>query len=350
MTVDAHQTTKDPPLESEPDHTLTLRSTGSEISRFRRRVWSFILVPCLLFVPWLPIGLLYGKHFVERAKGPTSETQITNSFHGAATRNYDLLMLGNSRIYRGLNPDRFAIPSYNFGCNDDTFNQLYFKLRWLRERNKSFRYLVMGVDLFQFSYMSDYRNEVYARYFGERYLDDYESHPWRDKGMQLRALVRSLNPKYMFTPNNGRIFQRENGQYIKPGRAKPTDTAKRTTRRLPANVEYFEKILADCREHGVKVFLCMPPTRKEELSCYREGEIEDFMHFISTYVSKDVVLIDYTHDEGYVMSDFTDITHLNEAAAERFSVQLNESIMGHLRSVHPHTRIAVNSAEKSSLD
>ncbi len=346
--IDAKQTTET--RSHSPQEFAGAHSVRCDISRFRRRVWCFILVPCLLFVPWMPIGLLFGKQFLERAKGPTSETQIINSFHGAETREYDLLMLGNSRIYRGLNPDRFSIPSYNFGCNDDTFNQLYFKLQWLRERNISFRYLVMGVDLFQFSYMSDYRNEVYARYFGDRYLADYESHPWKDRGMQLRALVRSLNPKYMFTPNNGRIFQRENGQYIKPGRAKPTDTAKRSTRRLPANVDYFEGILADCREHGVKVFLCMPPTRTEELNCYQEGEIEDFMQFINTYASEDVVLIDYTHDEGYVMSDFTDITHLNEAAAERFSIQLNESLMTHLRPVPSHTRIAVQSNERSTAN
>jgi predicted peroxiredoxin len=331
--------------ETSPD-----QSVCREISRFRRRVWCFILTPCLLLVPWLPIGVIYGQFFLERAKGPTSETQINNSFHGAETREYDLLMLGNSRIYRGLNPDRFSIPSYNFGCNDDTFNQLYFKLKWLRERNVSFRYLVMGVDLFQFSYMSDYRNEVYTRYFGEPYLADYESHPWKDRGMQLRAFIRSLNPKYMFTPNNGRIFQRDNGQYIKPGRAKPTDTARRTTKRLPANVEYFENILADCQEHGVKVFLCMPPTRPEERNCYQEGEIEDFMQFIRQYVTEDVVLIDYTFDEGYAMSDFTDITHLNEAAAERFSVQLNESLMNYLTPIHDQTRIAVDTKQSSSAN
>ncbi len=316
-----------------------------ELRRFRRRVLQFALIPVLCSLPWLPIGLIFGQQFLERAKGPSTQTQIDQSFRNALARQYDLLFLGNSRIYRGINPDRFDLPAYNFGCNDDTFNHVYYKLKWLRKHGVQFRYLALGVDLFQFSYMSFYRNREYARYFGEDYLADYEHRPWRDLGLQLRKRIRALNPKYVFMPNNGRIFQRENGQYIKPGRARPTDTARRSTRRLPVQVAYFEKVLEDCRQHGVTVFLCMLPVRPEERNCYQPGEIEEFMDFIRGYTSDDVILLDYTYDERYGMSDYTDITHFNEAAAERFSVQLNEAIMARLSSGPDTSRIAGGSAD-----
>ena len=110
--------------------------------------------------------------------------------------------------------------------------------------------------------------------------------------------------------------------------------------RLPLQVDYFERILADCRAHGTQVFLCMLPIRVEERNAYRDGEIDEFMTFINGYTSEDVVLIDFTFDESYVMSDYTDITHLNEAAADRLSGQLNDSIMSRLQRFEPHTRIA----------
>ncbi|MCH2200465.1 MAG: DUF1574 domain-containing protein [Fuerstiella sp.] len=329
------------------EESQVVSSTDTDLRRFRRRVLSFFF-PCLLFIPWLPVGLIFGQQWLERAKGPTNETQINQSFRGAEDREYELLLLGNSRVYRGLNPDRFSVSSYNFGCNDDTFNHMYFKLKWLRDRNISFRYLAMGVDLFQFSYMSPDRNYVYSRYFGDAYLDDYEPRTWADAGLKVRKIVRSLNPKYMFMPNNGRTFLRDNGQFIKPGKAAPTDTAKRSTRRMPVQVGYFEKILTDCRKHGVKVWLCMLPIRPEEQNAYRKGEIDSFMEFIREYVTDDVVLIDYTFDDSYVMSDYTDITHINEAAAERLSVQLNESIMSHLGSAADRSQIISRSTDNTT--
>ncbi|MCA9049829.1 MAG: hypothetical protein KDA89_13930 [Planctomycetaceae bacterium] len=298
-----------------------------DMRMFQRRVLTFLLGPLLLSVPWLPFGLLFGRHFLERAKGPTFETQIDNSFRNAVTQEYDMLFLGNSRIYRGLNPDRFAVPAYNFGNNDDTYNHVYYKLNWLREQGVSFRYLVLGVDFFQFSYMSRHRNQAYSKYFGDEYLADYTPQPWADLGLKIRLLIRGLNPKYMFMPNDGRTFQRDNGQYVKPGTASPTDTAIRSAKRLPVQVAYFEKVLDDCRRHNVQVFLCMLPVRTEDLNCYRKGETEEFMKFIRGYVRDSVALIDYTYDDNYNIADFTDISHFNEAAAERFSVELNAELL-----------------------
>lgn len=297
---------------------------------FRRRLLTFLLSPLLLCVPWLPFGLLYGQQFLENAKGPTYQTQIDRAFAQAVSRDYDMLFLGNSRIYRGLNPDRFAVSSYNFGHNDDTYNHVFYKLKWLRDQGVSFRYLVLGVDFFQFSYMSRQRNQAYGKYLGEDYLADYEPQPWADVGLKIRLITRGLNPKYMFLPNDGRTFLRDNGQYVKPGEASPTDTAVRSATRLPLQVAYFEKVLEDCRKHKVKVFLCMLPVRPEERNCYREGEIDDFMQFIRGYLDSDVALIDYTLDPEYSLADYTDITHFNESAAERFSTQLNQDLLSRI--------------------
>jgi hypothetical protein len=74
----------------------------------------------------------------------------------------------------------------------------------------------------------------------------------------------------------------------------------------------------------------MLPVRPKEQKCYREGETDEFMDFIRGYVSDDIALIDYTMDERYVMSDYTDITHFNESAAERISSQLNDEIVARL--------------------
>lgn len=297
-----------------------------DLKQFQRRVIVFLLTPLLLAVPWFPFGLMYGRHYLERAKGPTFSTQIDQAFENALARDYDMLFLGNSRIYRGLNPDQFDTSAFNFAHNDDTYNHVYHKLRWVLDRDIRIKTLVVGVDLFQFSYMASARNGPYSRYLGDEYLADYEEAPWADLELKVRLSVRGLNPKYFFMPENRSIYQRENGQFVKPGVAKPTDTAVRTTRRLPVQVEYFEKTLQLCREQGISVVLCMMPTRVEERNCYGGGEIEEFMAFIKQYVADDVKLIDHTYDDEFSIADYTDITHFNEAAADRFSIKFNEEL------------------------
>ncbi|MCH2209862.1 MAG: hypothetical protein MK110_01060 [Fuerstiella sp.] len=316
---------------------------NDEIQQFRKRVLQFVLVPFLPFLLWLPFGLYFGPGLLERAKGPSAQTQTDHSFSNAASREYDLLFLGNSRIYRGVNPDRFSIPTYNFACDNDTYNQMYHKLKWLRDRNKKFQYLAIGVDYFQFEFISYYRNHLYGSYLGEAYLADYEPRPFAETKLRFKKYIRSLNPKYLFMPDNGRTFLRDNGQYIKPGVASPSDRTDRTTVRLPIQVEYFERMLADCREHGTPVFLCMLPIRVEEMNAYRDGDIEEFMEFIHEYTSDEVILVDYSFDDQYVMADYTDITHLNEAAADRLSTQLNDSMTVLLNQLESRSRIAAES-------
>jgi hypothetical protein len=311
-----------------------------DIRNFRKRVLQFIFAPVLLYIPWLPFGIVYGPQLLERAKGPSAQTQTDHAFTKAESRDYDLLFLGNSRIYRGVNPDHFATPTFNFACDNDTFNQMYYKLKWLREREKPFQHLVIGMDFFQFEFKSDHRNHLYSQYLDDAYLADYEPRPYAEEKLWLKRFVRSLNPKYLFIPDNGRTFLRDNGQFIKAGIATPADKTARTTRLLPLQVDYFERMLADCREHGTQVVLCMLPIRPEEKNAYKEGEMEAFMEFIEGYTNENVALIDLTRDDGYAMSDYTDITHLNEAAADRLSVQLNGLLMPMLDQFESNTQIA----------
>ena len=320
-----------------------------DIQEFRKRLLQFVFAPCLLLLPWLPFGVMFGPQLLERSKGPSAQTQTDHAFRNAELRDYDLVFLGNSRVYRGVNPDHMDVPSYNFACDNDTFNQMYHKLKWLREKGKAFQHLVIGIDFFQFEFISPYRNHLYGPYLGDEYLADYTPDPNADFRRWIKTRFRSLNPKYLFIPNNGRIFLRDNGQFIKPGVARATDRTERTTRLLPLQVDYFERMLADCREHGTNVVLCMLPIREAEQNCYEEGETEGFMEFIRGYVNDDVAMVDLTFDDGYVMADYTDITHLNEAAAERLSMQLNGLLMPILNVDTSTSRIAQEPSDTSQL-
>ncbi|MCA9065641.1 MAG: hypothetical protein KDA96_21380 [Planctomycetaceae bacterium] len=310
------------------------------IQRFLRRTGFFVCAPLLVY---LPFGVLFHEQLLERSKGPNVEKQILSAFEHARTHDFDLLILGNSRMYRGVNPDRFSVPAFNLAHDDDSFNQMYYKLRWLEEQGRGIRFLAMGVDYFQFGVCSDRRNYVYTRLFDPKYAADYPPVGFFDKRNWVKpGFFNGINPKHLFADGNGRPFIRENGQYIRPGTASPADFVPRDTEKLPLQVNYFERILQHCRERDITVFLCLLPIRPEEKNAYQEGEIEKFLAFLKPYLAEDVHLLNFTNAPDFRMNDYTDITHLNETAANRFSTLLDESICDFI--VSPDSRISPDEA------
>ena len=58
--------------------------------------------------------------------------QIKMSFENSIADNYNCYFLGNSRIYRNINPEMMTtVKAYNFGHDNDSYNQMYYKLLYL---------------------------------------------------------------------------------------------------------------------------------------------------------------------------------------------------------------------------
>jgi hypothetical protein len=257
--------------------------------------------------------------------GPNIEQQIDQSFSNASQRDFEIVVVGNSRLYCGVNPDQFTSPTYNFAHNNDSFNQMFYKLRWLLDSGKKINTVIVGVDYFQFSIFSDTRNYAYGEKLGQEYLRDYQGkNYWITyykellRPYKLRALVK--DPIY-------RHDLKENGQFVRRGVPDERDFIRRNFTRLPIQVEYFERILEVCREHKIAVFLCMPPLRDVERSQYDATQVDDFKKFIASYLSEDVTYLDYSSDERFTIDDFIDFSHLSQDGADKFSRLLNDNIL-----------------------
>ncbi|MCU0428718.1 MAG: DUF1574 domain-containing protein [Cytophagaceae bacterium] len=290
----------------------------------------FILTIGLFSVPALIysiVAMLFMPFFLSLANGPSTKQQIASSFNNATKQEYELLILGNSRTYRGINPSKLNYQAYNFSHDNDSYNQMYYKLKYLIDCKKDFRYLILGTDYFQFSFKSDTRNYVYADFLSNDYMNDFE-----EKNVYIEKIeyyLSNINPKKILSliPQKDKPFLRENGQYIKPGIAMENDTITRDISRLDFQVNYFKGILSLCKKKGIKVFITNLPTRSNELKSYTIGQIEEFDNFIEGYVdNRSVFYFNFSRIEGFGLNDFTDITHLNENAANRFTEILNKQL------------------------
>jgi len=283
------------------------------------------ILPALLYSF---VAMIFMPYFLSLANGPSTKQQITHSFKNSINKEYELLILGNSRTYRGLNPEMFSYKTFNFSHDNDSYNQIYYKLKFLIDNQKKINYLILGVDYFQFSFKSDTRNYVYADFLGNEYMNDFDESSSLKKKMEY--YFSNVNPKKILSlyPKQNKSFLQENGQCIKLGFAKERDSISRDINRLEFQVKYFEKTLSLCEQKNIKVFILNLPTRQNELKSYTIEEIDEFDNFIKSYVdNKYIFYLNFSKLEGFSTEDYTDITHFNEKAANRFSEILNKKLI-----------------------
>jgi hypothetical protein len=291
------------------------------MKNFVRRIILF-LGSALIF--YIVFSLFIFPLILEKVYGPNIQKQLQLSFANAGKRDYKLLILGNSRLYCGINPDRFDVPAYNFSHNNDSYNQLYYKLMWVLKHNKKIENVILGVDHFQFSIFTDSRNYAYGKWLGDQYMKDYKPYHYI-----VTYYRETLNPYKLRALVNDPIYKHDiksNGQFIRNGEPKENDFIKRNFNRLDIQISYFEKILAECKARNIKVFICLPPMRKAELDQYTSQQLGEFDQFIRRYVHEGVEYLDYSRDSRFSINDFIDFAHLNQRAADEFSEILNKEI------------------------
>jgi hypothetical protein len=303
------------------------------MKKFCKKVFLFCL-PLILVYIFVAIFIL--PSIVEAEMGPSTRTQIEVSFKNALEKDYELLILGNSRAYRGINPSLLDVSSYNFFHDNDTYNQLYYKLLHLLANKKNIKYLVLGVDYFQFSYISDTRNYVYSDLLGKDYNADY---PFQNgfsdflNETQLLDFKRiKMLKRFGKSERNKSIYLKNNGQYIKPGKATISNIANDLIDRIPIQIKYFERILAECKKKNIRVFICMMPARDLAMNYYTQAEILEFNNFVKSYSNDYYKLLDFTYNKEFKMEDYTDIKHLTEKGADKFTVLLNSCINEKLKA------------------
>lgn len=288
---------------------------------------------CLFFS--LPIAayclgaMFFMPTLLSVTNGPSTKQQITQSFENALKRDYQLLVLGNSRTYRGIDPDAFFVKTFNFSHDNDSYNQIYHKLYFLLSKNKRIDYLVLGTDYFMFSFKTDTRNYAYADFLGYEYTKDFSDSKYYSYKTKMDYYLSNINPKNLLSlkPKANKPFLKENGQYIKHGKATLNDHIDRDIDRLTFQETYFRKVLDLCIKNDIKTFVIMLPTRPNELKSYLKEDMDKFDEYIKkNETHKNIFYLNYSNNKNFTMEDYTDITHFNENAAKRFSSLLNSDI------------------------
>lgn len=287
---------------------------------------------------------------IMKYNGASTADQINMSFNNAISDDYNCYFLGNSRIYRDINPSIFStIKSYNFAHDNDGYNQMYYKLLYLLNHDKKIDYLIIGTDYFQFSFLSDTRNYIYSKLFPDEYIADFGKSSWIERqeayftqlwtnkqnalpsGKAEGALIDYLLRKP--APENIN-YQKDNGQYIVHGEADSNETIDRDYSILDVQYDYFTRIIELCEKENIQLFVIMPPLWTGETESHTDQERAEFNNMINNALfgtSYSDNYINYSEEVGLSSyTDFIDITHLKPEAADEFSKYINNRVFGGL--------------------
>lgn len=300
------------------------------------RALGFTLCVTLLLAAYCLLAPVASRKY----NGISTADQIKASFAHAVSDDYTCYFLGNSRIYRGINPDMFpSVKSYNFAHDNDCYNQMYYKLLYLLQHKKKIDTLILGTDYNQFSYLSDTRNYVYSSFFPAEYLNDFEETSifqhrldhfaalWETKRIAFPSCI-----KFLLCRPAPRIinYQKDNGQYIVDGLANGKETIDRNYAILDVQYDYFMKIIDLCQKESIDLFIIMPPLWEAELATHTDAERDTFNEMIEQALEQTPYrdhYINYSLENGLLpYTDFIDVTHLTPSAADVFSTYINSKV------------------------
>lgn len=288
---------------------------------------------CILFSVFF-LGLFFSYYYysvflLKKNYGLTTEEQIDKQYSDL-NKNKDSIrcvFLGSSRFYRGINPAKFDVFSYNFSHDNETYNQIYYKLKHVVETCPNLETVVICYDYPGFSFISATRNSYYNKYMPQEYVNDYT---FRQK-IEDQIIFPVKQTKYYWSlANSGKRGElSEFGQYIKYGEyATEDDSIVREKNILPLQIEYFRKICALLKERELISFMVVMPMRDGEYKNYTLQDINNYNSIVLHECdNKYLFFLNYLRDARFLSASlYTDCTHLNKDGADLFSLVLNKDI------------------------
>lgn len=312
---------------------------SSSISNFKKAMRKFIRIAILFFTP---VVLLYGAVEYLVRKVPTNY-QIVGDYMESSASEIEVISLGSSQMKGAINPALIDKKTLNIASSSQHHNTDFQILKQTRERFPALKHVVFEVSYGHFEIPHN------TKYFwkGNTFLEYYDVNILDRRAWLKDRLIYSSNPgvyskllwqhyvthssktkynKYGFDENyfSGK-FRR-----LKYDSTAITDSKIEVDRRSDIrvfrhNVAYFQEMLEYCKEEGLEVIICSPPTysnfnkvRKQEVLKRRDSVLNTIKNSYNN-----VYFLQTETDTDFRSIHFRNENHLNSDGAKVFSAKLN---------------------------
>ena len=266
----------------------------------------------------------------------------------------EVLFLGDSHIFQGLDPREFSMNAFNMAENGQYLEYDLGLLKKYKDRMPDLKYLVLRVGTRAFFCQIGDTSEIHQIHQAYKYTIYYgiDHSPWDIRNhlelFHLRGVEKRLfNAKKMRKEYNTSL----RGYYPNLEQKKSMKKnvvctgqedcncpgLQRVRILLPpkpeegwkANTRYLEEIIQICREMNVKLVLLHCPCFDWYRAHQSEEQTEQLRGLCRSLAAenKDIYFLDLLDDPDFVKDDYYDVDHLLDIGAQKFSRKVNDFLL-----------------------
>jgi hypothetical protein len=268
------------------------------------------------------------------------------------SKNINILCLGPSSIYYGINPIYFNKKAFNGAHVTQSLNYDNFIFNKFIKNMDSLQFLILGIDYWSpYSSLESgpewWRAKNYSIYYdcdyhkGElKYDFELNIHNYTTFKRAAKGFLTTLGLRHDSEININELGFGLN--YLSTKKTLVWDNGKDNAMRhnsdikLVQNIDlinknklYVDDIIKKCADKNVKVLIITAPTYKSYFENLDNDYLRKKNNFCNFFVKSfnNVSYIDFTGDSRFVAEDFFDGYHLNEKGARKLTKLINTKLL-----------------------
>ena len=267
------------------------------------------------------------------------------------SNNIEVLFLGSSHIYYGINPEYISRKSFNGAHISQSLNFDLAILEKYKDRCKNLKYIIIPIDYFSMystleNGIENWRVKNYSIYYDistyGNYWSGFEIFNGKLPSNISRVKSYLLNRKSDVTCNKFGFGTNYNSKDSKDLMETGKTASKRHTIKLENNQTTFSKniqtinsIIEFANSHNLKIIFITCPA----YSTYRENlnpiQLENSVNIIKKLSSKNTntAYYNFLTDKSFIAEDYYDADHLNEIGAKKLTLKI-DSIINEIESTN----------------
>lgn len=253
----------------------------------------------------------------------------------------EVLFLGNSHAYYGINPVYINRPSMNLAHPSQSLDIDYQMLAKYGSRVPKLKFVVLPISYFSFNLrlqggIEDWRVKNYNIYYSIRStyrIKDYAELFTNKLSLNIDRVIKYYkhNEPQIYCDSNGwgtTFNSAHNQDLVETGIL----AAQRHNKKDAANTRINSKALQDiidlCQKTNSHLILYTPPAYYTYIQNINKNQLDTVIQTAYRVASnnKNVRYFNFLQDQTFVAGDFYDADHLNEIGAKKLSLKLDSCI------------------------
>lgn len=300
----------------------------------------FLIRTVLLFIVPVFLGLATCEYFLRKIP---NDYRYKNEWLTKNCDDVEIIVLGSSHTYRGVNPIYFSHRAFNAAHSAQGIKYDYFIFNKFINKMDSLKVVILPLSYFSMvstqpgEGWDDWRIKYYNIYYGCNYNKKikycFEIFPKIKVKTVFRSILGKENHLYIdslgFAPKDNYLLKKEDSEWMIDGlRVANIHTRYADSALVLENERQLIEIIQTCRKRKISVILLTTPTYKTYRDNLKTEQLEIMFKYGHLFESKfdNVHYINLLDSDCFVQEDFQNSDHLNAFGAEKLTTLLDHYI------------------------